>query len=319
STTRMLFGAGVILTVVFLFFSSIKVVPVTYVGTIRQVFPWKTYYVVNPGTHWTLPLVSRLNLYSTRVREMKLYNIAADTNSTGRPEVFPDVVVWWRLPFSAEADLTDITSSPIDEEILLELDWKYGPDYEESFFKEKVIASVKEVTGAHEYDYLGSAREEAQDIIQGKIEAKVDRLIDITDFTVSSFSFTPDFEARLQALSQKQVELEQAQKDVLIAEQRRQEELAKAEQRAAQGQGEAKYRLELAKAEAEAFALIAAQLEAHPELLQLEWIKKWDGKVPVFMTGSDQSSFLFQLPGVSGSFPEPTVTVPVTTTTEVDR
>ncbi|MCR4263739.1 MAG: hypothetical protein NUV98_03425, partial [Candidatus Roizmanbacteria bacterium] len=31
STTRMLFGAGVILTVVFLFFSSIKVVPVTYV------------------------------------------------------------------------------------------------------------------------------------------------------------------------------------------------------------------------------------------------------------------------------------------------
>jgi regulator of protease activity HflC (stomatin/prohibitin superfamily) len=279
----------------FLIMSSVRVVPMTYVAVLRQAFPVRQYTVIGPGTHWVWPFVTRVNLYTTRVRPMKLYDISADTNSTGRPAIYPDVVTWFRLPI-IEGQESNYTGIPVEPALLLDLDWRYGPNYEDSFLKEKIIASTKETSGAEEYDFFGSQREEAQNRIQTKLTDKLEGLVSVSDLLISTFSYTPDFEERLKALSQKQVELEQAGKDVAIAEQRRLEAQKNAEKRLEEGKGEANYQRQIAEGQAYGYSVLAAELAKHPELLQLEWIKKWGGSVPTYWGGTDGPNFLFQVP-----------------------
>ena len=286
---------ALILFVGFVVFASIRVVPVTYVAVLRQAFPTKQYSVIGPGTHMVWPFVTKANFYTTRVRPMKLYDIEADTNSTGRPAIYPDVVTWFRLPIISGQE-SNYTGIPVDPAKLLDLDWRYGPAYEDSFLKEKIIAATKETSGAEQYDYFGGQREVAQNLIQEKLSQKLEGLVGVSDLTISTFSYTPDFEARLKDLSQKQVELEQATKDVTIAEQRRQEAQKNAEKRLEEGKGEANYQKQIAEGQAYGYSLLAAELAKHPELLQLEWIKKWAGNVPTYWGGSDGPSFLFQVP-----------------------
>lgn len=290
------------LTVVTFFFllfmvsTCIRVVPVTYVGVVRQVLPYTRYYVLGPGTHFVPPVVSTTHLYTTRVRPMKIFDIQADTNSVGRPEIYPDVVAWFRLPIIEGMELT-LTQIPVQEDTMLTVDLRYGPKYEETFLKEKVVATVKEVSGAHPYDYFGNQRPEAQELIEEMLEKKLEGLVTIQDLTISFFNYPPAFEEKLAGLSMKQIELEQATKDVMIGEQRKLEAEKKALQRKAEGQGEKDYKILTAEGDAEALRMIAEQLRANPDLIPYEWIRKWSGAVPsTFFGGEGAPGFLFQIP-----------------------
>lgn len=286
---------GTCLSVAFLVLASVKVVPVTYEAIIRQAFPVPSYRVVGPGTHFAWPLVSNVRMYTTRIRQMKVFDISADTNSSGRPQIFPDVVVWFRLPLEDETAKWD--RQVVREDLLRQLDWNHGPRFESGFLLEMLIASVKEVSGAHEYGFFGSERDKAQEQIQSLLEEKLGGLITVTDFTISTFSYTSAFEERLELLSQKQMEIEQAQRDVTIAEQRRLEALKQAETKKAQGEGQRDYDIAIAQGKAREIELVAAQLAANPQILGWKWIEQWDGKVPTWYSpGSEGGNFLFQVP-----------------------
>lgn len=290
----------------FLVSTSIKVVPVTFVGVVRQVVPSTNYYVVGPGTHIVPPVVSKLHLYTTRVRQMKIFNIQADSASPGRPAVYPDIVVWFRLPIATGSSELNFTQISVDTDGLRLLDFRYGPSYEESFLKEKIIAAVKEISGSHGYDYFGNDRVNAQVAISAAVTAKLEGLVKVQDVTISDFSYNPDFEAKLQDLAKKQIELEQATRDVTIAEQRKLEAEKMAQKRQVEGQGERDYQIEVAKGQAEALRLVAEQLKSNPALIPYEWIKKWAGEVPYLWQGGDASggsSFLFQLPSSNSTTP----------------
>lgn len=289
---HMVAGAFLIL---FILSTCIQVIPVTYAAVVRVAFPSPSSYAIGPGTHFVLPFVSSVNLYTTRVRPMKIFDIDADTSSVGRPAIYPDIVAWFRLPVSTEKELTG--ELPIDPNILRALDLRYGPDYEKTFLKELTIAVVKETSGSHVYDYFGSDREKAQDTIQEELNSRLGGLVEIEDFTISYFNYDQAFEDKLAVASQKQLDLESATKDIEIAEQRRLEAMKTAETAKIRGEGERDNRIELAKGDSEALRLIAEQLAQNPRLLEYEWIKKWTGVPPAtLIQGQGESSFLLQIP-----------------------
>lgn len=67
---------------------------------------------------------------------------------------------------------------------------------------------------------------------------------------------------------------------------------AEAEKLRVAAQGEADARLTRARAEAEAIATKAKALRDNPDVLQLNAIEKWDGKLPVYMTDGTTTPFI---------------------------
>jgi prohibitin 1 len=66
-------------------------------------------------------------------------------------------------------------------------------------------------------------------------------------------------------------------------------EVETAEQKRTKAEVEARTRIIEAEAEAKEKEILAAAIASSPEILELEWIKKWDGVLPRFMTGSGDS------------------------------
>lgn len=67
---------------------------------------------------------------------------------------------------------------------------------------------------------------------------------------------------------------------------------AEAEKLRVAAQGEADARLMRAKAEAEAIAIKAKALRDNPDVLKLNAIEKWDGKLPIYSAGGAPTPFL---------------------------
>ena len=67
---------------------------------------------------------------------------------------------------------------------------------------------------------------------------------------------------------------------------------AEAEKLRVAAQGEADARLTRARAEAEAIAIKAKALRDNPDVLKLNAIEKWDGKLPVYSAGGAPTPFL---------------------------
>lgn len=84
-----------------------------------------------------------------------------------------------------------------------------------------------------------------------------------------------------------------------MAEQRK-NEVAQAQAEAAKdvakAEGEAKARLTIAEAEAESIRIKGDALRSNPSVIQLSWIDRWDGKLPVYQFGD--ATPLVQFPSV---------------------
>ena len=269
----------------FLISTLVVFVPVNYVAVVRTTFPSAGRYVINPGMNIVNPIGTQVNYYTTAVRTMKVHEIAADTASVGRPEIFPSVYLWFRVPMAE--------TGGVDSEKVLMLDWLYGPTYEDVFVAEYIISSVKEVSGQHEYDYFGKDRSKAADEIQAVLETKLDGYVTVRDMTISTFHFTEQFEALLKDLAQRQVELEKETKNVVIEEQKRLQAVKQAEARKAEGEGERDYKIAVAQGEAATLDEAAKRLGGDPDaILRYLWLLRWNGELPGTLAGGDMSVLL---------------------------
>ncbi|MFC1722195.1 SPFH domain-containing protein [Patescibacteria group bacterium] len=292
----------VVLLVVFVVTAGIIAVPVNTYATVRQTIPVSNIYAVGPGVSWAPPVVSRVNYYTTRVRSMTIENIQADSSSPGRPQVFPDVTIWFQLPITSET--ASVRGFSVNTSKLIELDLLFGPEYETAMLSKRAVTAVKEVVGQQAYDYLGNSRPEAQTSIQETLQDKIGDLVVITSVEVVNYSYTPEYEIKLDELSKKQIEEESAKRDKTIAENRRDVAEVNQETRNLEGQGEANYNIQiadaeaqrillLAQAQAEAYQLIATQLRQNPDLLGYEYLQQWDGRLPYVLGNED---LIYDLP-----------------------
>ncbi len=80
-----------------------------------------------------------------------------------------------------------------------------------------------------------------------------------------------------------------------MAEQRRNEVAqakAEADKERARAQGEADAKLTLAEADAKAIAIRAEALRSNPDVVTLNAVEKWDGKLPTYMASGSPLPFI---------------------------
>lgn len=183
---------------------------------------------------------------------------------------------------AATSDLQEVTATLVlnyhlNRERALAVFAEVGTDYED-----KVIVPAQQET----FKAVSARFANPEVLIQERDEVKTQAVADlrsrltsygviVDDLSLTNIEFSEEFS---ESVDQRQV----AEQNALKAE-------AEADARVAEARG----RRDSAKLDAEAQKLLQETLT--PELLQKQWIEKWDGRMPQFV-GGDDASTLFQLP-----------------------
>jgi len=160
------------------------------------------------------------------------------------------------------------------------------------------MESVKAVTAQFTAEELVTQREKVKALIEDQIksyirvalaEKKLPGAIDVGTVAITHFDFSPDFN---NSIEQKV----KAEQDALRAENEKRQKVTQAEaerdSQKARADGEA-YSIEVrSKADAAAIQRKADALRANPNLIQLNAVDKWDGKLPQYMTSGAPLPFL---------------------------
>lgn len=145
-----------------------------------------------------------------------------------------------------------------------------GIDWAAKLMPQVIEGTIKEVIGSWEAEQLIVERDKAQqralESIMEKLKAK--RIL-ISNFEFNDIEYTPEFE--------------KAVEDKVIAAQKATEEANRTKQKEEQKT----QAILKAEGEAESIRIRSEALKMNPQLVQLEAVNKWDGKLPVYMMGGN--------------------------------
>ena len=147
----------------------------------------------------------------------------------------------------------------IDESKIIDIYTTYGNDYTNKIFTQNVQEAVKSVSAKYSASDLITKREQVKSDMKSKLQQMTADVIIITDIAITNIDFSDSFD---KAVEQK-----------VVAEQNAQQ---------------AKANLEQKKLEAEAIRIQAEAIQhsGGVEYVQLEAIKKWDGRLPTTTGGA---------------------------------
>jgi regulator of protease activity HflC (stomatin/prohibitin superfamily) len=235
----------------------------------------------NPGFHFKLPFVTSVVEMPTRLLK---HAVDAPAASRDLQAVTAQVTVPFSLLPPAGPQVYQVLGSV---EAL-----------QASIIDPGVMESVKAVTALFTAEELVTERE----AVKGKIEDQVrsyvrqalaqKRLpgaIEIGEVAITHFDFSPEFNTSIE-------QKVKAEQDALRAENEKKQKVTQAEAERdstkAVADGEA-YSIEVrSKAEAAAIQRKADALRANANLVELNAVDKWDGKLPVYVTGGAPLPFI---------------------------
>lgn len=181
---------------------------------------------------------------------------------------------------SASKDLQTVSSTialnyRVRNEASARIYKEVGPSYESVIINPAIQECVKAVTAKYTAEQLITERQQISDQMKELLNEKISGYgLELEIFNIIAFEFTDEYNAAIEA---KQT----AQQNALKAEQDLQRIKVEAEQTVAQAQ-----------AEAEAYRLKSEQIT--PQMIAMEYIDKWDGKLPA-VAGGDSSSMLIDI------------------------
>ena len=181
---------------------------------------------------------------------------------------------------SASKDLQTVSSTialnyRVRNEASAKIYKEVGPSYESVIINPAIQECVKAVTAKYTAEQLITDRQIISDQMKELLNEKISGYgLELQIFNIISFEFTAEYNAAIEA---KQT----AQQNALKAEQDLQRIKVEAEQTVAK-----------AEAEAEAYRLKSEQIT--PQMIAMEYIDKWDGKLPA-VAGGDSSSMLIDI------------------------
>jgi regulator of protease activity HflC (stomatin/prohibitin superfamily) len=144
-----------------------------------------------------------------------------------------------------------------------------GVDYKTRLIDPAIQESVKASTAKYTAEELITKREAVRDEIKAHLILKLPpRGIEVDEFNIVDFSFSESFNEAIEA----KVTAEQS---ALAAKNKLEQIKFEAAQQAAEAQGKA-----------DAFRIESAALKDNPQILQLRTLEKWNGQLPMVMTGA---------------------------------
>ena len=254
--TLGIIGGAVIFIAGFLF-SSFTIISAGHTGV--QV----TFGEVNPsplteGVHFVNP-VSFVRDVDVRLQRTQLAGASASTKDL--QQVHTDIVVQYRLNAAKVPHIYKEYGLNVDEKVL-------GPAINEAF---------KSVTAHYTSEELITKRGVVSDEIQNMLKSKVAPFdIDVSGISLVNFGFSADYQ---KAIEQKVISVQQT---------------AKAEQDLRRIEVEAKSRIAQAEGEAKAISIQAQAIQSNggANYVQLQWIEKWDGKLPTTVLNGSNGMML---------------------------
>lgn len=246
--------------------------------------------VLPEGFHWKLPYQT---IQSMNVRTQKYYIEKME----GATKDLQDLFVWLSVNYR------------VSPENAQEAFLRVGT--EKNYVPTVIAPAVEQILKAKTVKYEAGEVLDNRDNLRVSVEEELkERLsyygIEVEFVNIENIDFNPEYR---EAIERKAVALQNK-----LAEERELEiRKIKAEQKIAEAQGEAQSLLVKAKAEAEGKIALAEakakELELQkeyttPQLVELKWIEKWDGKLPPYYLGGGGE-------GISGIIP--IINIPTTT------
>ncbi|MFZ9519781.1 MAG: prohibitin family protein [Silvanigrellaceae bacterium] len=212
--------------------------------------------LLDPGLHFYNIFTSRIELFNIRERKIddKTACFTRDTQNSTVSYV--------------------LTYYPAKESVM-ELYVKLGPDWEDKIILPVVRGNLKTVTGQYVADELVGKRETVRQSALKSIRAILEnRGIVTTNMELTNIDFDANYEKAVEA---KAVAVQKA---------------AEAKNKTVEVEEQARQKVIEARAEAESTRIRTEALEKSKELIQLEAVRKWDGRLPAYMMGNAPIPFL---------------------------
>ena len=237
--------AGIVIFIGGMLFSSFTVISAGHTGvqvTLGEVNP----AALTEGVHFVNP-ISNVRDIDTRMQKAQLDGQSAGTRDM--QQVHTDIVINYRMSPQNLPHIYKEFGLDVDTKIL-------GPAINDAF---------KAVTGKYDSTELITKRDEVSQAILIHLREKVAPFnIEVSNVSLVNFGFSADYQKSIEAK--------------VIATQ----QTAKAEQDLRRIEVEAKSRIAQAEGEAKAIAIQAAAIQSNggQNYVQLQWIEKWNGKLP---------------------------------------
>lgn len=250
-TGKIVLVVVIVIAVAILALSSFVTIPAGHTGVVTQ-FGAVSQTVLSEGLHFKIPFISQVIKIDNRV-------LKTEVSST-----------------SASKDLQTVSSTialnyRVDKPNSAELYKNVGVAFENVIINPAIQECVKAVTAKFTAEELITQRQLVGDQMKELLAQKIGTYgLDIEIFNIISFEFSEEFNSAIEA------------------KQTAQQNALKAEQDLARIKVEAEQQIEKARAEAESYKL--KNLEITSDTLAMEWINKWDGKLP--KVASDGQSIL---------------------------
>ena len=236
-----------VILAVFLLLSSVTTIPAGHTGVVTT-FGKVSGTVLGEGLHFKLPFITNVVKIDNRVLKTE---VSSSSASKDLQTVNSTIALNYRIGRANSASIYQ----------------NIGTDFENVLINPAIQECVKSVTAQFTAEELITERQKVGDLMREALAEKIGPYgFDIEVFNITSFEFSEEFNAAIEA---KQT----AQQNALKAEQ----DLARIKVEAQQ-RGYASLTDEQARAEAESYRL--KNQEITQETLAMEWINKWDGKLP---------------------------------------
>ena len=237
--------AGVLIFIGGIAWSSFTVISAGHTGvivTLGEVNP----VTLTEGAHFVNPISS---VKDVNVQLQRTQLAGANASTKDLQVVHTDIVIQYRLHADKVPHIYKEYGLNVDEKVL-------GPAINEAF---------KTVTARYTSEELVTKRQIVSEEIQTMLANKVAPFnIDVSGISLVNFGFSAEYQ---KAIEQKVIATQQT---------------AKAEQDLARIKVEAASRIAQAEGEAKAIAIQASAIQSNggQNYVQLQWIEKWDGKLP---------------------------------------
>jgi regulator of protease activity HflC (stomatin/prohibitin superfamily) len=158
--------------------------------------------------------------------------------------------------------------------------------------------TIKAVTARYDASELISQRaqvsQEMKDLFQKKLNNLVQGAFSVSEFAITNFQFSKTFNDAIEAKVKATERAIQAENEVRQAK-------AEADSRIAKAHGEAESVRIRAAGEADAISLRATAFRKNPEILKLDIVTRWDGKLPQVLSGDDSTEIMLVGPMLHGN------------------
>jgi len=248
---------GIAILIVGMLYQFVTIVPAGHVG-VQVTLGEVNQSVLTEGAQMVNP-ISNVKYVDVRLQRANLNNASAGTKDL--QQVHTDIVINYRLTANKVPHIYKEFGLDVDTKVL-------GPAMNEAF---------KSVTGHYTSEELVTKRQEVSDSIQQRLTEKLSQFdINVSNISLVNFGFSTAYQ---QAIESKVIATQQKQK---------------AEQDLERIKVEAASRIAQAKGEAEAIAIQAQAIQSNggQQYVSLQWIDKWDGKLPHTVVGADSKALM---------------------------